>query len=142
VTCEFLVEEDLIFTVEVDEKQISRVIHNLVVNAQEVMPEGGVIKVKAENVVIEKGKGIPLKEGSYVKITIEDQGIGIPEEHLPKIFDPYFTTKQGRLGLGLTIAYSIIKNHDGYIDVESRLGIGTKFSIYLPTTKKAISLEE
>jgi signal transduction histidine kinase len=70
----------------------------------------------------------------YVKITIEDEGIGIPKEHLSKIFDPYFTTKHRASGLGLSIAYSIIKHHDGYIGVESEIGKGTKFYVYIPAS--------
>jgi len=81
---------------------------------------------------------LPIKEGKYVKIEIEDEGIGIPKEHLSKIFDPYFTTKQKGSGLGLATSHSIIKRHDGYIAVESELGVGTTFYIYLPASSKQI----
>jgi len=137
VKCEFSLPQDL-WSVELDEGQISQVISNLVINAQQAMPEGGVINVRAENMVVGKGGGIPLKEGKYLKIAIEDQGTGIPKEHLPRIFDPYFTTKQKGSGLGLTTAHSIIKNHGGHISVESRLGKGTCFNIYLPASEKEI----
>jgi PAS domain S-box-containing protein len=133
--CEFSVPEDL-WVIESDEGQISQVINNLVINADQAMPEGGVIKINAENIIIDDGDGLPIKRGRYVKITVEDQGTGIPEEHLPKIFDPYFTTKQSGSGLGLATTYSIIKNHDGYIGVESKVGVGTKFLIYLPALHK------
>ena len=73
-----------------------------------------------------------MEDGPYVKISVEDQGIGIPEEHLSRIFDPYFSTKQKGSGLGLAITYSIIKRHNGHIAVESQLGIGTKFHFYVP----------
>src|SRR5581483_8039318 len=74
--------------------------------------------------------------GNYVKITVEDHGIGIPKEHLSRIFDPYFTTKQKGSGLGLATAYSIIKSHNGFIDVESELGKGSRFYIYIPASEK------
>ncbi|MBI2485738.1 MAG: PAS domain S-box protein [Deltaproteobacteria bacterium] len=146
VRCEFSIAKDL-WPLEVDEGQISQVINNLVINAQQAMPQGGVIKIIAENVsrgeqTIHLGSivnGILLKEGKYVRITVEDHGIGIPEEHLSKIFDPYFTTKQKGSGLGLAVTYSIIRNHDGYIGVESKLGVGTKFYIYIPVNDSKIS---
>lgn len=146
VKCEFSIAENL-WPLEVDEGQISQVINNLVINAQQAMPQGGVIKIIAENVsrgeqTIHLGStvnGIQLKEGKYVRIMVEDHGIGIPEEHLSKIFDPYFTTKQKGSGLGLAVTYSIIKNHDGYIGVESKLGVGTKLHIYIPVNDSKIS---
>lgn len=136
---EFSIPED-IWAVEVDEGQISRVINNLIINADQAMPEGGIIKVRAENVVISAEDALPLKDGRYVRIEIEDEGVGIPKEHLLKIFDPYFSTKQkGKgSGLGLTICYYIIQKHDGYITAESELGVGTTFYIYLPASQKEI----
>jgi PAS domain S-box-containing protein len=134
VRCEISIEEGL-WNAEVDAGQISQVISNLMINADQAMPQGGVIKIKAQNVsVIEESYRLPLKEDRYVKITVEDEGIGIPKEHLSKIFDPYFTTKHRGSGLGLAIAYSIIKGHNGYIAVESDLGKGTKFYIYIPAS--------
>ncbi|MGE5446330.1 MAG: ATP-binding protein [Ignavibacteriales bacterium] len=137
VRCEFHISEDL-WKVEVDEGQISQVINNVVINAEQAMPEGGVIRVRAENVNVGLGDGLPLKEGKYVRITIEDEGIGIPQEHLPKIFDPYFTTKHSGSGLGLAAVYSIIRSHDGYIGVKSELGAGTKIYIYLSASEKEL----
>jgi signal transduction histidine kinase/ActR/RegA family two-component response regulator len=135
VRCEFSLPDDL-WPVEVDEGQMSQVITNLILNADQAMPGGGTINIRAENTVI-KGKGdLPLPKGNYIKITVKDQGIGIPKKHLAKIFDPYFTTKQKGSGLGLATAYSIIKNHGGYITVESEVGVGTTFYIYLPASKK------
>ncbi len=137
IKCEFDIPEDL-WPAEVDSNQIAQVITNIVINAQQAMPTGGVIKIKAENVFV-KEKQLPIAEGDYVKISIQDHGIGIPEEHLNKIFDPFFTTKQKGSGLGLSVAYSIIKNHDGYIHVESELGKGTKFDIYIPAIRDSVA---
>jgi PAS domain S-box-containing protein len=131
VKCEFLIPDDL-WPVEVDEGQISQVIHNLVINADQSMPAGGALRIRCDNVGIAAKDALPLKEGNYVKISIEDRGIGIGKEHLSKIFDPYFTTKQKGSGLGLATSYSIIKKHDGHIAVESDLGVGTTFHLYLP----------
>jgi len=144
VKSEFSIENNL-WNAEIDEGQITQVITNLVINAEQAMPQGGVIRVKAENISLRESvfneSKAPLPAGRYVKITVEDQGIGIPKEHLPKIFDPYFTTKQGGSGLGLSTAYSIIKNHKGYTDVESELGTGSKFYIYIPASDKEIPEE-
>ena len=134
---EFLLDKDL-WNAEIDEGQISEVINNLVINANQAMPEGGVIKILAENVYVGKGDVLPIKEGKYVKIVIEDNGIGIPGGYLHKIFDPFFTTKQEGSGLGLATTYSIIKKHDGYIDVESDIGKGTSFYIYIPASEQDI----
>ncbi|MBI4689648.1 MAG: PAS domain S-box protein, partial [Nitrospirae bacterium] len=137
IRCEFSIP-DIVWPVDVDEGQISQVINNLIINAQQAMPGGGIINIIAENIDSASGCPIPLKEGKYVKITIQDHGIGIPEEHLHKIFDPYFSTKQEGSGLGLATAYSIIKKHDGYITAESKLGIGTTFYICLPVSEGKI----
>jgi CheY-like chemotaxis protein len=100
------------------------------------MPAGGVIEIRAENA---GGPDLtdlkpPSRTGKFVRISIRDHGMGIPPEHLPRIFDPYFTTKQKGSGLGLTTAYSIIKRHDGRISVDSKVGSGTVFTITLPAT--------
>jgi PAS domain S-box-containing protein len=141
VECKFIIQEDL-WPVEADEGQISQVIHNLIINADQAMPEGGMIEVSAENITIGIEAALPLQQGNFVKMSIKDQGIGMPEDHLSKIFDPYFSTKQKGSGLGLTVAYSIIKNHQGYITADSELGVGTTFSIYLPASKKQLLPEE
>jgi PAS domain S-box-containing protein len=138
VKCEFHLPQT-VWPIEADEGQMSQVINNLVINADQAMPEGGTITISAENVVVKPAHALPLKNGKYVKISIKDQGTGIPAEHLQKIFDPYFTTKQKGSGLGLSVTYSIIKNHDGYITVESELGVGTTFHIYLPSSQKRMS---
>ena len=134
---------DDLMPVEVDEGQLNQVINNMIINADQAMPEGGMINVSAENVHIVMADFLPLKPGRYVKISIADQGVGIPEENLKKIFDPFFTTKPKGSGLGLASSYSIIKNHNGYIHVQSSVGIGTKFSIYLPaSSKKALKASQ
>jgi PAS domain S-box-containing protein len=117
--CELSLPDDL-WWAEIDEGQIGQVINNLVINADQAMPEGGTISISAENVIVRLSDGLPLKEGRYIRIAVKDQGIGIPESSIPKIFDPFFTTKPDGNGLGLAITYSIIKKHGGYITVESR----------------------
>jgi signal transduction histidine kinase len=117
---------------EVDEGQIRQVLQHIVQNAVEAMPDGGTIDVQAGNTIVEASDRLQLKEGRYVKISIRDHGQGIPEEHLSKIFDPYFTTKESRRGLGLAVSYSIIRNHEGLIRVESRKGQFSVFHILLP----------
>lgn len=144
VTCEFKIS-DRLFPAVVDEGQMSQVINNLIINADQSMPEGGKITVSAENVIIgserrrdsgaehkKSDESLQLQEGNYIKIIIRDDGKGIPEEDLPRIFDPYFTTKEEGSGLGLASAYSIIKRHGGHITVKSCVGHGTAFTIHLP----------
>jgi signal transduction histidine kinase/ActR/RegA family two-component response regulator len=140
VRCE-LVLPDCRCLVEVDKGQISQVFNNLFINADQAMPNGGVIKVNAEHYNVEKKDLLPLQEGRYVKIIVNDQGIGISQEHLQNIFDPYFTTKEMGSGLGLATSFSIIKKHDGHIMVESEIGVGTTFYIYLPASQKEITNE-
>jgi PAS domain S-box-containing protein len=132
---EFDIKPNL-WPVEVDVGQINQVIQNLVINADQAMPQGGIVKISAVNVDIKQEQSIPLTSGHYVKVSVKDSGIGIPPEHLQKIFDPYFTTKQMGSGLGLAIAYSIIKKHNGLITVDSKLGEGAKFDVYLPACER------
>jgi len=135
VRCEFDLADNL-WPVEIDAGQISQVINNLIINASQAMPRGGIIRLCAENIIMRTDDIVPLKKGKYVKVSIKDQGIGIPKEHLSKIFDPYFTTKERGSGLGLAISYSIVKKHEGYITAESESGGGTTFYIYLPASEK------
>jgi PAS domain S-box-containing protein len=135
--CEFSIAEDL-WPVEADPGQISQVISNIVINANQAMPEGGIIRITSDNLVLDEGRGMQVKPGRYIRISIKDQGTGIAEKDLSKIFDPYFTTKNEGSGLGLAAAYSIIKKHNGHITVDSLLGAGTTFDIYLPASDKAI----
>ena len=133
VNCESYISND-IWLIDADEGQMKQVISNLIINAKQAMPEGGIIRVRAENISVTAEDYLPLTEGKYVKVIIEDQGTGIPDEDLQKIFDPYFTTKQEGSGLGLAITYSIIRKHGGHISVESETGVGTTFNIYLPAS--------
>jgi PAS domain S-box-containing protein len=136
---EYSIQEEL-WPVDIDTGQINQVISNIAINARYAMPEGGLLKVGAENITIDNNNkdamGGLLKEGRYIKITVTDNGTGIDKEYLDKIFDPYFTTKKGGSGLGLATSYSIIKKHDGHITVESQLGAGTTFHLYLPASKE------
>lgn len=119
----------------VDEGQINQVLYNLLINAAQAMPGGGIVKIAAANVTIDPQSGLPLQPGQYIKITVADHGHGIPEEHLARIFDPYFSTKPNGHGLGLFSAYSIMKKHHGHIDVRSEAGRGTTFDLYLPAAQ-------
>jgi signal transduction histidine kinase/CheY-like chemotaxis protein len=148
VVCTYSIPEDL-WPVEIDRDQIGQVISNVVSNAREAMPNGGVLEIRSENVHIDtiKAKGIPgLKEGRYVRVAFKDHGQGIHEEDLDKIFDPYFSTKdrgaQKGMGLGLTTALSIMKRHEGDIVVESKRGIGTTIYIYLPVSPEPEPLQD
>lgn len=118
--------------IEIDAGQISQVIHNMIINADHAMPGGGNIDMQCEIVSVSNSTRLPLSAGDYLRLSIRDGGIGIPSEHLSKIFDPYFTTKQKGSGLGLAMSYSIIRKHDGHIHVESETGKGTIFQLYLP----------
>jgi PAS domain S-box-containing protein len=142
IRSDFAMPDDL-WPVEVDSGQISQVVNNLAINAEQAMPAGGALRVTCENFFLaeENPALAPLRVGRYVKITVQDEGIGIPEEYLKKIFDPYFTTKPKGSGLGLATSYSIVKNHDGLITVDSKVGIGSLFSIYLPATDKQVPFE-
>ncbi|HEX2912556.1 MAG TPA: PAS domain S-box protein [Chloroflexia bacterium] len=134
VKCYLNIETNL-WPVEIDAGQINQVVNNLIINADQAMPEGGQITITAQNVPEEHlDKALPLKPGSYVCVSIKDEGIGIPPRNLSRIFDPYFTTKQKGSGLGLATSFSIINRHDGYITVSSELGSGSTFTFYLPAT--------
>lgn len=133
IICSFSFAEDLM-PVDIDRSQLSQVIHNLAINAKWAMPQGGRLDVRAENILPDRAnmtkEVFPAEK--YVKISIKDDGIGISPDNLPKIFDPYFTTKSKGSGLGLATVYSIIKRHGGHITAESAVGEGTTFHIYLP----------
>lgn len=133
VSCGFDLQKDL-WMCDFDKNQIAQVIDNIVINACHAMPSGGTITVTAMNQDIRENDHPLLAPGPYVKISIEDAGIGIPKRYLGRIFDPFFTTKQQGSGLGLATSYSIIKRHGGAIDVTSEPGSRTCFDIYLPAT--------
>ena len=107
---------------------------NITINARQAMPAGGTLSVSAVNVPDDLPRPPSLGPGRYVKISFADHGAGIAEDVLPRIFDPFFTTKEQGSGLGLAVAYSIVKKHGGHIDVESEIGRGTTFRVYLPAS--------
>jgi PAS domain S-box-containing protein len=138
VRCEYGFAQDLL-AIAGDPGQINQVFQNLIINAFQAMPGGGTVRIQGENVKIGEKSELPLMAGNYVKTSIQDHGSGIPKKYLQRIFDPYFTTKQQGSGLGLATAYSIITNHHGQISVESRLGEGTTFHVYLPASDQKIT---
>jgi PAS domain S-box-containing protein len=129
---EYRIAPDL-WPANADKGQLGQVVQNLVINSVQAMPEGGVVTITARNEELKNTAEHPtLKPGRYVHLTVADRGVGIAAEHLPRIFDPYFTTKQQGSGLGLATVYSILKKHQGHIEVESQLGVGTTFHLWLP----------
>jgi signal transduction histidine kinase/CheY-like chemotaxis protein len=138
-SCVFSIPENL-WTVEVDLGQIKQVIHNIVTNAEQAMPEGGIIEINAENVNLGRESGLPLQTGRHIKISIADRGIGVPSDQIGKIFYPYFSTNHQGSGLGLATAYWIVQRHLGHIAVESRFGVGTTFHVYLPAGEETLSV--
>ncbi len=134
VRSEFDIPPDL-WTADVDKAQISQVVQNLVINATQAMPAGGIIRISAANEIVQTGSHAVLAEGDYVRITVADTGAGIAPEHMGKIFDPYFTTKLHGHGLGLATVFSIVKRHQGHIEVGSVVGQGTTFTFWLPAAK-------
>lgn len=129
-----------LWNVSGDATQLHQVLMNLCVNARDAMPTGGILKVTAENIFIDETqaqKYLGAKVGSYIAVTVSDTGTGIPPEVLDRIFEPFFTTKEmGKgTGLGLSTVMSIIKGHDGFLNVSSEIGKGTEFKVYLPAAK-------
>jgi PAS domain S-box-containing protein len=145
VKCEYAMADNL-FPVEIDEGQMRQVIHNIVTNAKEAMPSGGVVSIHSENVILGPQNDLSLRSGRYVRIAIQDKGPGIPEAYLQKVFDPYFTTKEmgseKGTGLGLAICYSIVKKHHGHIRAESGAGLGSTFHIYLPGYQRDLAVDD
>ena len=115
-----------------DKDQLTQIVQNLVINASQAMPDGGTITVHGALVDLAAGELPPLPGGRYVRCQVRDDGVGIPEANLPRIFDPYFTTKSKGHGLGLAVCHSIVVKHGGHIGVESRPGAGTCFTLHLP----------
>jgi PAS domain S-box-containing protein len=137
-----LISTDLatdLWLVELDNGQFSQVLQNLLINAMQAMPNGGQVMVKAENIELgdETATGLPLAAGRYVLLLVKDHGEGITPENMTRIFEPYFTTKATGHGLGLATCFSIMRQHDGYITVESTVGLGTTFYLYLPASTKS-----
>jgi len=123
---------------DADAGQIGQVVQNLVLNADQAMPEGGAVRISVGNAPV---TGLPhnLAAGNYVMMIIRDSGVGIPQQYLKKIFDPYFTTKEKGSGLGLATSYSIVKNHGGALEVASDIGKGSTFTVYLPASERAVA---
>lgn len=120
-----------------DQSQLEQVIGNLIINARQAMPQGGVLRIALHNVQLTALEHPALEGGPYVRICVQDEGEGIAEQHLGHVFDPYFTTRPGGSGLGLATAYSIVKRHHGHIEVSSKQGAGATFTLYLPATPAA-----
>jgi PAS domain S-box-containing protein len=137
VASEFIVDDD-VWNADVDAGQMSQVFNNLIINAAHAMPKGGTIVFTVKNAVLAEQEILTLNPGTYLKVTVRDSGAGIGEEQLPRIFDPFYTTKPNGSGLGLASVYSIVKKHDGYITVESKHGQGTTFSLYLPASQRTV----
>lgn len=131
--CRYQFPADL-WAASVDRGQFSRVIQNIVLNAAQAMPGGGTITISGENLRVTVNDTLPLKFGKYVRITISDTGVGIPHENQERVFDPYFSTKDDGSGLGLSVAYSIVRSHGGHISIVSEPGRGTDILVYVPAT--------
>ncbi len=138
VTCKFDIRENL-WACSFDRNQIGQVVDNLIINAQQAMPQGGTILISAKNTIISKYEHARLESGNYVEISVQDFGIGIPKEIVSRIFDPFFTTKAKGHGLGLATCYSIVNRHGGCIEVSSKVGKGSTFTVFLPASADGIS---
>ena len=142
VACNFHNTENL-WLVDIDTGQISQVIQNLVLNARHAMPDGGCIDIYCDNVPAEDAGSYLQHPGKpHIRITVRDNGAGIPAKYLASIFDPYFSTKQEGSGLGLAIVHSIINKHGGYIEVQSQVGKGTTFTIFIPVADQVFTAIE
>ena len=138
VKCDFSIPPDL-WAAHVDEAQLGQAIHNVILNAIDAMPHGGIVRVAAENLKIGDKRqlnGTIIPPGLYLKLKIQDHGVGIAQGHLSHVLDPYFSTKdrgiQKGMGLGLSTSFSIIRKHGGFLILESEVSVGTTVSIYLP----------
>lgn len=144
IDCVYDISPDL-FPVEADEDQVRQVFENILRNARESMPAGGKITVTARNVSISPEDRLPLMTEDHVRISIADEGAGIAPEDIPKVFDPYYTTKgmgsEKGVGLGLAISYAIVRKHNGSIAIESTKGRGSVFHVNLPAYKQEAAQE-
>lgn len=131
VLCRWDIAGDL-WPMEFDRDQMYSALWNIIKNAKESMPDGGMLEIAVQNTVIPGKIHLPLKSGNYVKISIKDHGVGMDKEMLQNIFDPFFTTKEKTTGIGLTTSFSIIRDHQGTIEVESEKGVGSTFTVLLP----------
>lgn len=133
VRCVFSFPDGVVYA-DMDEGQVGQAMNNIILNARQAMDEGGVVEIEAKNVTVAAGDPLPMDPGRYVKVSIKDNGRGIPDEDLNRVFDPFFTTRQRASGLGLAVTYSVIKKHKGHITVESKEGGGTTVHVYLPAS--------
>tara|TARA_E500000178_G_scaffold355900_1_gene430444 strand:+ start:5453 stop:7417 length:1965 start_codon:yes stop_codon:yes gene_type:complete len=136
VAYELTAEPDL-WMVDADKGQINQVINNLLINADQAMPMGGMLTLRLENQEMKEGDSATLASGSYVCLEVRDNGAGIPAENLARIFDPYFTTKESGNGLGLASCLAIVRRHGGILTVDSKLGVGSCFRVLLPRSNRA-----
>ncbi len=141
VRCDYEFEAGL-WPADVDCGQIGQVVHNLVLNSMQAMPDGGVVRVKAHNEVLDAKSVGGLPSGRYVRLSIADTGPGISGEALSQVFDPYYTTKKGSSGLGLATVHSIVRRHRGHIEVHSEMGHGAVFNIWLPAAEGEVVKKE
>jgi PAS domain S-box-containing protein len=133
IKTEMVIDDDL-WPLEFDEGQLNQAFNNIIINAKQAMPDGGVISITLKNTTLEENNSKSLPAGRYVRIEFKDQGHGIPARDIEKIFDPFFTTKHLGSGLGLSTTYSIVKKHSGMIEIESEPGKGTSVIIYMPAS--------
>lgn len=127
-------------TAPMDGGQIAQVVQNLVINAMQSMPDGGQMEISADRVDLSEGSVPTLPAGPYVRFTVRDEGHGIDAAHLGKLFDPYFTTRPNGQGLGLPVSFSIVRKHGGFITVDTVVGRGSTFTVYLPAARPGAGL--
>jgi PAS domain S-box-containing protein len=118
--------------VNADAEQLHQLLYELLTNAMHATPIGGSIHVRGETLRLNAEATVPLPEGDYVRLSVRDEGLGIPEQHLTRIFEPFFSTKENARGLGLATCFLIARNHEGFMTVDSAPGFGTTFYLYLP----------
>jgi len=143
ISCHFDIPHDL-WPLDADASQLRQVFQNITINGRQAMSQAGHFSIRVENAALHTQPTLPsptLSPGNYVKISFEDQGTGITDQELPNIFDPYFTTKPGASGLGLSTAHSIIQQHQGHISVRSEIGQGTTFTVYLPSSYSTVDVD-
>jgi signal transduction histidine kinase/CheY-like chemotaxis protein len=138
VRCAFDLDADL-WTTSIDVGQINQVLHNLLINAAQAMPGGGTVRIACRN---RFRAPPPLGEGHWIETELADDGCGIEPEHMSRLFDPYFSTKEGGSGLGLAVAYSIVRRHDGLLTADSNAGAGATFRVWLPASRSAVESQD
>lgn len=132
---------DGIWNIEADEHQLIQVISQIVLNGVEAMPGGGTLTVEVRNRQGDEEALPKVDQEKMVEVTIRDHGVGIPEEHMPCVFDPYFTAKKGGRGLGLAIVHSVVLKHGGHVKLDSKIGLGTAVTVLLPASAEPLPLD-